>query len=225
MTTHTPAQAFLSEVHEINRLIDDIIACPRKSNWHWPSFYLLYVDVDRLAMTLVRTEHFFDPPSSGLFAPGGMEERVEYGNALLDELGKRQKAIFGWFYRMSRQVLYGADDSEREARLTAHVHPKSGWYQEFFARYEPGTLAEDGQTLTRTVLPVLAEPPYERVDHMTASCMLRSQTFDLGTPGERMALAEATRQAAERLGGIAARMQACLREHCTLEDLLYPCSA
>jgi hypothetical protein len=225
MTTYTPAQEFLSEVHEISGFIDDIIACPRKTGWHWPSFYLLYVDVDRLAVTLVRTEHFFAPPLTGLWAPAGMDERVDTGNAVLDELGKRQKAIFGWFHRMSRQVHYGGADTMRRARLDAHIHPKSGWYQVFFAEYDAGSLAEDGKTLTRTVLPVLAEPPYERVDHVTASCLLRRQAFALGTPEEDMALADASRQAAERVGETAARMQAYLREHCTLEDLLYPCSA
>lgn len=225
MTTYTPAQSFLSEVHEINGFIDDIIACPRKSNWHWPSFYLLYVDVDRLAAILVRTEHFFGPPLAGLWTPAGMEERIGNGNAILDELGKRQKAIFGWFYRMSRQVLYDTGDTIRHARLAAHVHPKSGWYQVFLAEYDAGTLSDDGRTLFRTVLPVLADPPYERVDHVTAHCLLRRQAFALGTPEEHRALADASRQAAERLGEIAARMQAYLREHGTLEDLFYPCSA
>ena len=224
MTTYTPAQEFLSEVHEINSFIDDIISCPRKSSWHWPSFYLLYVDVDRLAMTLMRTERFFDPPLTGFSAPASIEERVEDGNALLGQLGERQKAIFQWFYRMSRHILYSADDTLLRARLDAHVHPKSGWYQQFFVEYDAGILSEDGKALTRTVLPVLAEPPHERVDHGTASCMLRRQTFDLGTPEEQMALAHATRRAAARLGETAARMQAYLSGHCKLEDLLHPCS-
>jgi hypothetical protein len=126
---------------------------------------------------------------------------------------------------MSRHILYSADDIMLRARLDAHAHPKSGWYQQFFVEYDAGTLSEDGKSLTRTVLPVLAEPPYERVDHVTASCMLRRQTFDLGIPEEQMALAHATRRAAARLGKTAARMQAYLLEHCKLEDLLFPCSA
>jgi len=225
MTTYTAAQAFLSEVHEINHFIDDIIACPRKSSWHWPSFYLLYVDVDRLAITLMRTGHFFDPPLTGLSAAAEIEERVGHGNAILGELGEQQKAIFRWFYRMSRHILYSANDTVLRVRLEAHVHPKSGWYQEFFAEYDAGTLSVDGKSLTRTFLPVLAKPPYERVDLVTASCMLRHQAFDLSTPEEQMALAHATRQAATKLGEIAARMQAYFLAHCKLEDLLYPCSA
>ena len=225
MTAYTPAADFLSEVHEINGFIDDILSCPRKSDWHWPSFYLLYVDVDRLAMVLARTEHFFGPPlfaSSGARAP---DQFAEAGNAILGELGAQQKAIIPWLYPMSRRIACGAGDTVPRARLDAHIHPKSGWYQEFFASYAAGKVAADGKTLVRTVLPILAEPPYVRIDQGSAGCMLRHQVFDVGTPNARLALAEASRQAAIRLGQIAARMQACLRAHCKLEDLLYPCSA
>lgn len=224
MTAHTPAQCFLSEVREINGFIDDILSCSRKSDWHWPSFYLLYVDVDRLAMALTRTEHFFGPP---LFAPSAptSEELVEDSRAVLGEVGRHQKAIFARLYPMSRRIARHPDNAALHARLDAHLHPKSGWHQEFLARYDAGTLSPDGTSLLRTVLPILAEPPYERVDHVTANCMLRCQRFDVGTPEARKALAGATRAAAQTLGGIAARMQAYLLAHCRLEDLLYPCSA
>jgi hypothetical protein len=225
MTTYTPAQEFLAEVHEINSFIDDIISCPRKSDWHWPSFYLLYVDVDSLAMALMRAEHFFRFALLDSSIPTAIDELVGDANAVLGEVGRRQKAIFPWFYRMSRRIVYSAEDTVLRARLDAHVHPKSGWYQEFFAEYDAGTLSVDGKTLTRTVLPILAEPPYERVDNFTASCMLRRETFDFSTPEEQTALAQGTKQAAVRLGQISARMHAYLLAHCKLEDLLYPSSA
>ena len=222
MTELTPADAFLSEVHEINSLIDDILSCPRKSNWHWPSFYLLYVDVDRLAMALMRTEHFFmaqpvDVPTT--------EDLVDGTRAVLGELGKRQRAIVPWLYPMSRRIACEGKDSALHARLDAHVHPKSGWYQTFFAAYAPGTLSADGKVVARTILPLCAAPPFERIDHDTAQCMLRTQAFAAGTPEERAALADATRQAAVALGAIAGRMQAYLSAYCTLDDLFHPCSA
>lgn len=225
MTSYTPAADFLSEVDEINGFIDDIMSCPRNSHWHWPSFYLLYVDVDRLAMTLTRTEHFLGPPLLPWSNALALDQFVEAGNAILGALGARQKAIVPWLYPMSRRIDGGAGDASPGARLVAHVHPKSGWYQEFFARYEAGKLAADGATLARTVLPILAEPPYERIDQGSAGCMLRHQVFDISTPEARLALADASRQAATRLGKVAAGMQACLRAHCRIEDLLYPCSA
>ena len=225
MTPCTPAQEFLSEVREINSFIDDIISCPRKSDWHWPSFYLLYVDVDRLAMALMRTEHFFRSPLPDSSIPIAIDELVSDANAILGEIGKQQKAIFSWFYRLSRRIAYNVEDTVLRARLNAHVHPKSGWYQMFFAEYDAGTLSVDGKTLTRTVLPILAEPPSDYVDNSTASCMLRRETFEFSTPEEQTALADATKQAAFKLGQTAARMQVYLLEHCKLKDLLYPCSA
>lgn len=224
MMAHTPAQSFLSEVREINGFIDDILSCPRKSDWHWPSFYLLYVDADRLAMALARTEHVFGPPLFASPVPTNAEP-TENSLAVLGEVGRHQKAIFARLYPMSRRIIRLPDNAALHARLEAHLHPKSGWHQEFLAQYDAGALSPDGTSLLRTVLPILAEPPYERIDHITASCMLRRQRFDVSTPEARKALADATREAAQTLGGIAARMQACFLAHCKFEDLLYPCSA
>jgi len=225
MTTPTPPQEFLSEIREINGFITDILACPRRNDWHWPSFYLLYVDVDRLAHTLTRAEFFFQSPFSGIFEQPTTEQCVSSANAILRELEKHQKAIVRWLWPMCRRIQSGPESMDLRKRLDAHVHPKSGWYQEFFARYEAGTLSADGTTLVRTVLPVLAEPPYERIDHGTAGIMLRRQSFDMGTPAGQQALAQATRQAAVDLGKISAGMHAYLTAHCTLEDLMHPCSA
>lgn len=225
MTNPTPAQEFLSEVREINGFITDILACPRRSGWHWPSFYLLYVDVDRLAMTLMRAELFFNAPFSGIFEQPVMEDCVDSANDILDELGKHQKAVVRWLWSMCRHIQPSPENPGLRQRLDAHVHPKSGWYQEFFTHYAAGTLSADGKTLVRTVLPVLADPSCERIDHGTANFMLRHQSFGFGTPEEQQALARATGQAAVELGKVAAGMQAFLVAHCTLEDLLHPCSA
>lgn len=224
MTIYTSAQEFLAEIPNTNSFIDDILSCPRKSDWHWPSFYLLYVDMDRLAIALMRAEQAFRAPPLDSPKPGEIDELVRETNAILAEVGERQKAILSWLYRMSRRIVYGTEATVLRARLDAHVHPKSGWYQEFFAEYDAGTLSVDGKTLTRTVLPILAEPPYERVDNLAASCMLRRETFDFSTQEEQMALAHWTRQAAIGHGQIAARMQAYLLAHCKIGDLLYPCS-
>ncbi|RLM52788.1 hypothetical protein DVK02_15950, partial [Halobellus sp. Atlit-31R] len=199
-----------------------ILACPRKSDWHWPSFYLLYVDVDRLAMALMRTEHFFGPPLfEGSPAPTG-EELLEASRAVLGEVGKHQRAIFGWLYPMSRRIVRDDSNAVVHARLYAHLHPKSGWCQAFLSHYDAGALSGDGQRLVRTVLPILTEPPYERPGY--GDFTLRHQSFEAHTPEALAALAAATRHAAQALGRISARMSACLLAHCRIDDLLHPCS-
>lgn len=224
MTTPTPASEFLSEIHEINGFIDDILACPRKSDWHWPSFYLLYVDVDRLAMALMRTERFFGPPLfEGSRAPTS-EELAEDSRAVLGEVGKHQKAIFGRLYPMSRRIVRNEDNARLHERLHAYLHPKTDWHQTFLTQYDAGALSSDGQRLLRTVLPILAEAHDERPVHAAVDDTPRHQSFEAGTPEARAALAEATRHAAEALGRISARMSACLVTHCRIEDLLHPCS-
>jgi hypothetical protein len=225
MTNDTPPRLFLSEIGDIAGFIDDIVACPRKESWHWPSFYLLYVDVDRLAGTLARIGCVFDAPVQDASDPVMAEAFVADGNALLAELGQRHKAIVRWVWPLARHIRPCPDDPVPRARLDAHVHPKSGWYQTFFAAYDAGTLAPDGRTLARTVLPALAAPVHDRIDDVTADCMLQRQTFDTGTLDARLALAHATRQAAARLGSIAARMHDYLMAHCELKDLMHPCSA
>lgn len=216
MTPYTHAHEFLSEVPEINCFIDDIISRPRKSDWHWPSFYLLYVDVDRLAMALMRVENFFNSSLRNSSMPTAIDDLVENTNAILSDVTKRQKEIFSWFYRMTRRIVYSAEDTALRARLDAHVHPKSDWYQTFYVQYDAGMLSVDGVTLTRKVL---------ALDNFMAGCMLQLQTFDFSTRDEQKALADATKKASIKLGRIGARMQAYLLEHCKLEDLLYPCSA
>ena len=225
MTSTTRAQDFLCEVADLAGFIDGVLAMPRGSRWHWPSYYLFYAEVDRLQGLLVRTRWLFERPCPDLGEAPDAQEEADSANVLFTQLGKRQQAIVDWLTQMCLNTRTGTARSDSHIRLEAHFHPKSGWYQEFFAQYDAGALAPDGQSLLRTVLPILAEPPYERVDHVTANCMLRNQSFDASTPEARKALADATREAAQTLGGIAARMQATFLAHCRLEDLLHPCSA
>jgi hypothetical protein len=107
MTTYTPAQEFLSEVYEINSFIDDIISCPRKSGWHWPSFYLLYVDVDRLATTLTKTERFFGPPLTGFSAPAALRN------------GSRRATLSSANWASDRRQFFGGSIACRGISSTA----------------------------------------------------------------------------------------------------------
>lgn len=59
MFEQTPAHEFLLELADLHALILDVLDSPRKAQWHWPSFYLLYVDMDRLARVLTRVGYMF----------------------------------------------------------------------------------------------------------------------------------------------------------------------
>lgn len=228
MTGFTPAQEFLSEIKEINNLIADILSFPRNDHWHWPSLYLLYVDVDRLAMTLMRAEHFCNNPFWAIDSTMPVERVVESGNALFGELGKRQKAVARWIYPLLRRTKQSEENKVLYTHIEAHFHPKSGWNQQFFAEYDAGVLTADGKTLKRTVLPVFAVPAdksRDYIDHISASCMLRHQSFDLSASAQQVALAHAVRSAASALGKISDDMQSYLLAHCKLKDLMHPCSA
>ena len=221
---YTPAHEFLAELGDINGFIHDVLVSPRKAQWHWPSYYLLYVEVDRLATLLVRVNHLFGPPFEGFDGPPPVEEFVASGNELFAMLDKQQKTVVRWLFQMYRYTGPDAAKPAAHRRLGAHVHPKSGWYQTFMSDHSAGLLTADGNTLQRTALPVDPGAVHERIDAITAECMLRRQTFDLSTPATRLALARATDEAQSRLGKVSAAMSAFFIANCTLPDLLHPCS-
>lgn len=218
------ADTFLGELAEVNAFIVDALACPKRWNWHWPTFYLMYVEVDRLLGLVGQVEHHFASPFAGLGEPPTPEEMADGANALFTQLTRRQKALLGSHFQLSRYTE--PDDAGRRLhrRLRAHVHPKSGWHQVFLDEYRSGTVSADGKTLTRTVLPIDPAADCEHIDHISASCMLRQQRFDLGEPGMTGALALAAGQAASRLGAIAGAMHAHLVQYCTIHDLMHPSS-
>jgi hypothetical protein len=224
MFEQTPADEFLSELADLHAMILDVLDSPRKAQWHWPSFYLLYVDMDRLAGVLTRVEYMFVPPFSRSTESLRDEEGVADDNALFALLDRQQKEILGWLFKMYRYTGASSMNPAAHARLGAHVHPKSGWYQTFMRDYRSGIVTPDGTALHRVALPVNVGGTSERINDITASCMLRRQSFDMSTPAARAALGHATDEARSRLGMVQAAMTAFLTAHCTLSDLLHPCS-
>ena len=220
----TPAHDFLSELPDYAGLILDVLDSPRKSSWHWPSYYLLYVYVDRLAGMLARVRYVFEPPFAGFGESITLKERTADANTLFALLDKQQKAIMNWLFQMYRYSRADPDNPATHKRLGAHVHPKSGWYQTFMREYRSGLVTVDGASLQRVALAIDPAAADERIDQVTACCLLRHQSFDMGTPAATAALAQATDEAAKRLGKVQARMTAFLTDHCTLADLLHPCS-
>lgn len=224
MTSITSAQDFLCEVADLAGFIDDVLAMPRGSRWHWPSYYLFYAEVDQLAGLLQRTRWLFEPPRFGFGEAPGAQEEAGRVNALFAELGKRQQVFVDWLTQMCLNTRTVNGRSVAHDRLEAHVHPKSGWYQLFRERHCVGRMSSDGARLERAVLGVDAGSSRGHIPYSSAECMIRHQAFELEAPGTRAALAHAADQAGTRLGQTQAAMSALLREHCTIEDLLHPSS-
>ena len=220
MTSDTPMHKFMCEIGEINNLIHDVLLSSRKSRWRWRSFYLMYVEVDRLTALLGQVPRLFEPPSHGIGEVSTVAENVEGANELFTMISARQKSIVDSLVQMSRTTSASPAAPEAHQRLCAHVHPKSGWYQTFMAAYCSGMLSADGQTLTRTIIPINAGQPYERLSHLDAECLIRHQSLDLTRPGSTVALTQAVEATRLSLGKTAAAMQTCLVENCTIHDLL-----
>jgi len=224
MSDTTHADAFLAEVGDINIFIEDVLACPRKWNLHWPSFYLMYVEVDRLLGSVARLRDHFASPFAAVGEPPTPNELAEDANAVFTQLTMQQKTIVRWLFQMARYTKPDEADPGLHRRLEAHVHPKSGWHQVFMDEYRSGVVSADGKTLMRTVLPVDPGAVCERIDHISAGCMIRHQQFDLGEHGMPEALALAAGRVASRIGKVASAMQAHLVGNCTIRDLMHPSS-
>lgn len=214
MSELTPPDEFLRELGDINGFIADLLDCPRQddSRWHWPSFYLLYVELDRLAMLLSQVGYLFT------------EDHAHSANALFRDIDMRQKTIVGSLYRLCKAVKPGDEQRPQYGRVIAHVHPKSGWYQTFMQRYRTGEIAEDARVLVRTALPIDHGTPNERIDFVSAECMLRAQSFDIGTQEAKLEMVQATEAAERRIGEVLRRMGEYLLAHCRIEDLRFPSS-
>lgn len=226
MTGLTTPDEFLGELGDINGFIADLLDCPRRQDaqWHWPSFYLLYVEVDRLSMLLARVGYLFDPPLTGFEQPPTPEEYACSANDLFKSVDKRQKTVVGSLYQLYKAVRTTAEQRPLHDRVSAHVHPKSGWYQTFMRHYQSGEVGKDAKILVRTALPIDQGTSSGHITFIAAECMLRQQSFDIGTPEAKRALAQSTQEANRRIGEVLRLMAEYLVAHCKIEDLRYPSS-
>jgi hypothetical protein len=224
MSDATPAHEFLCEVADLAGFIDDVLAMPRGSCWHWPSYYLFYVEVDRLGGLLTRIRWQFESPCSGLAEPSSAQEDADSANALFALLDKSQRAVVDGLSQLWRNTRSATGNTPAYQRLEAHVHLKSGWYQLFRRGHCTGRMSADGASLRRAVLGVDTGSSPHHISYPTAECMLRHQSFDLRPPASKAALAKATAQAETRLGTTLAAMGTLLVEYCTIKDLVHPSS-
>jgi hypothetical protein len=220
----TAPEEFLREISDINLFILDLIASPRRTTWHWPSYYLLYVDADRMGWLIQQAGNLVGSPLEGVGNPHRVEQRVEGTNEFFDTLRKRQESIVQWLWPLARHTNLQVEHSASRERLHAHVHPKSDWYETFMRDFCPGRVSLDGLVLERTVL--LTDPATEcdRFSHVDGRGLLQRQSFDLSTGQARLALSRAVCNAGIEHGKVCRAMKDFFIEHCAITDLVHPAS-
>jgi hypothetical protein len=229
MTMHTAPDQILCEVRDLHQFILGLLASPDPTRWHWPSYYLLYVDMDRMAWRLRRTRTVFaDEPLFGTAsgfaqAPLSVAEQAETVDDAFADLGKAQGSIVDRLWHMSRNTMTVIEDKRLRQRMRAHLHPKSEWYQVFRSDYCPGRVSADGRTLERTILKIDPEPP-DRIHDLGEKNLTSHQYFDIGTDAARSLLAQAVGTVEEEHAGVSRAMADFFVAHCSIEQLLHPSS-
>ena len=229
MMMHTAADAILCELRDLHQLILALLASPDKARWHWPSYYLLYVDMDRMAWRIRRTrtvfadEPLFESMSAFAQAPRSAAEEAEAIDDAFAELGKAQRSIVAWLWHASRNTMTVIEDKRLRQQMRAHFHPKSEWYRTFRSDYCPGRVSADGRTLERTILKLDPEPP-DRVDGIGEKSLYVRQYFDISTEPARSLLAHAIGRVEEEHARVGRAMADFFLAHCSIEQLLHPSS-
>lgn len=220
MSTVTPACELFREIREIDSMILDMIASQKMAMWHWPSYYLLYVDVDRLWWLLGSAAESIAHPIADT-DDLSLGEHIALVNQDFSMVEKQQNLIVSWLWQLSRNLI--VEKGELKRRMRAHIHPKSAWYQTFRERYCAGRISSDGKTLTRTIL-LLDPDAQDRIRDLSESRLVQEQIFDLSTEQSRHDL----RKMASTTQCLHAEVQSAMMDffvqHCTIEALAHPSS-
>jgi hypothetical protein len=228
MTSYTSPSDIFRDIREIDELVLELVSHPDKARWHWPSYYLLYVDMDRMAWLI---EHAGDalsrerPMLSVLKEEEEptLEEYAECVSGTFDDVWKMQKSIVGRLFQISRGMTTVIEDKTLRRRARAHFYPKSAWYQALHADYCPGKVSADGHVLERVILTMDRDPP-ERIEDLGAPNLLHHQRLDIGTKEARAALQRAVQEVGAEHAKTWAAMKELFLAHCTVQDLIYPSS-
>jgi hypothetical protein len=224
MIAPTQADEVFREIRELDELLLQLVASPDTVEWHWPGYYQLYVQVDKMAWTIQAAARAVGHVSATVADAAPDSTQVTAANASLGALGKNYMAVLGCLWQLGRGMSSLVKEARLKAILRAHLHPKSGWYQACFTQYCAGRISADGARLERTILLLEPDPP-ERIDRaVDETCLLRHQVFDLGSADKRQALA----LAADEVQDLHARATGAMRRHllayCDISDLAHPSS-
>jgi hypothetical protein len=220
MSVFTNADDLFREIRDTDSMLLDLIANEPSDMWHWPSYYLLYVEVDRLWWLLKDTQYSIAHPMIDT-DPLEIAERIVLINNNFSQMGRRQRAIIDWLSLLSRHMHVEKEDLRR--RLHAHVQPKSDWYQGFHQRYCAGRMSGDGKTLTRNIF--LFDPhARNRIYDLSATALEQAQVFDLSTAQSRVDLGTAVSNTQRLHARTQSTMLDFFVRHCTIEALAHPTS-
>lgn len=221
MTTFTDPDELFRELGQIHELIREIASSDRTSIRHWPTFYLLYTEVDRIGWDIGSVGRCVTEPLTGHAEPCDTD-RAEAAACCCARLHKRVKTIGGWLERWaSSSLLITIGDDDLKDRLHSHFRLKSAWRDLFMEKYCAGRIMQDGMVLERTVLLLHAQPGY-RMQGVHESDLLHYQRFDLASGSA--ALAKAVTRVQGLVGTAQAAMMRRFTEQCRIEDLLHPSS-
>lgn len=223
MNISTQPDELFREFREMDSLLLELVAAPDQVQWHWPTFYLLYVELDRMSWRLQNAEGIFRKPvtSHGIDDWG---DDVEDANACLDALGRRVLATAELLWNVSRGMSSRVKDVNLRLRLQAHLHPKSSWYQTLRTDYCAGKISADGRSMERTIL-VLEPTTLERIGSPQEEFLLRHQVYDLADENVMAQLLIAARATTEMHTQVLRAFGSHFVAHCRIEDLLHPSSA
>jgi hypothetical protein len=229
MTSYTPPSGIFQDIRAIDELILELVSHPGKARWHWPSYYLLYVDMDRMAWlirhagdALSRERPALSPSLEDEEGPT-LEEYAECVSGTFDDVWKMQKSIVGRLFQISRGMMTVIEDKTLQWRARAHFYPKSAWYQALYDDYCPGKVSADGRVLERVILTMDRDPP-QRIEDLGAPGLLHHQRFDIGTSEARASLQRAVREVGAEHAKTWATMKDHFLAHCTVQDLIHPSS-
>ena len=228
MTSFTSPSDIFRDIREIDELILELVSHPDKASWHWPSYYLLYVEMDRLAWLIrhageaLSRERFKLPLLKDEREPT-LEEYAECLSETFDDVWKMQKSIVGWLFQISRGMMTVIEDKTLRRRARAHFYPKSAWYQALYTNYCPGKVSADGRVLERVILTMDRDPP-ERIENLGSPNLLHHQRFDIETQEARAALQRAVQEVEAGHAKTCAAMQELFVAHCRVQDLIHPSS-
>lgn len=223
MSAFTPPQELFREIREIDQMILDLIATPSTVTWHWPSYYLLYVDIDSMGWLLRSAASVVVEPFVGNDKGVPIAECVAQANESFSQLERRLTSIVGRLWQLSRNFATTIDDKALNYRMRCHFHPKSEWFQAFSDQYSAGKIAPDGRTLTRTVLLVDVQP-MDRMPDLLEKGLVQHHAFDLTAEPVSNTLADAALAAVTEHDKVCGAMMNFFLQHCTVQDLAHPSS-
>jgi hypothetical protein len=215
----TPAAELFCELRDLDGIIVDLVAAQKGGMWHWPAYYLMLVEADRLGWLLRDAAANLQHPIHDEDATQ-TADNVALVTAQFGDIGARVVTIVNALRHLSGQLA--PEENPLKARMRAHVQFKSAWRDAFDERYNAGTVTSDGHVLERTVL-VFDATATRRITDETS--LVREQRFDLSTDQARAALHTAATEARRTHSATLSAMTTYFLADCTIEALAHPCSA